>query len=374
MHVRLTQTVHATRRATTARPLHRAGRWLCATLLLAVSGAALALGTDAGREIATTAQADYSVAGVAQTPVLSNVAQTFVDELLDVVVVADDAGPVAVASPQTGAVVQFTVTNSGNGEEAFRLVADAAAGGDDFDPTLDQLFLESNAIPGLQTGAGGDTAYLAGSNDPVLAEDATVTVYVRVDVGGGLAQNDSAGLSLRAVAVTLFDAAGTDDPADAAFPAPGTEYAGQGADGSVSAVVGAGYDGAAPLLLASATLRVSGAVVAISKTVDAVVDPFGGATLIPGSILTYRIDVAVTGSASAEALVVSDAIPADLEYQPGTLTVTGVLPAGEDSDDDFAPVGSDNTGFDEASDTVTVSLGDQAGGATVSIQFQAAIR
>jgi len=121
-------------------------RCLLAGLLLAASGGALALGTDAGREIATAAQAEYRVAGVAQTPVLSNVAQTFVDELLDVVVVADDAGPVSVASPQTGAVVQFTVTNSGNGEEAFRLVADPALGADDFDPSLDQLFLESNGM------------------------------------------------------------------------------------------------------------------------------------------------------------------------------------------------------------------------------------
>jgi len=359
--------------ASRARGAGRA-RYLLAGLLLAASSGALALGTDAGREIATAAQADYSVAGVAQTPVLSNVAQTFVDELLDVVVVADDAGPVAVASPQTGAVLQFTITNSGNGEEAFRLAADAAAGGDDFDPALDQLFLESNGIAGLQTGAGGDTAYLAGSNDPLLAEDAILTVYVRVDVGGGLAQNDSARLSLRAVAVTLFDAAGTDDPADAAFPVPGTEYAGQGADGSVSAVVGAGYDGGAPLLLASATLRVSGAVVAISKTVGSVVDPFGGATLVPGSIISYRIDVAVTGSESADALQVSDPLPEDLEYQPGTLTVSGTLPAGEDSDDDFAPVGSDNTGFDDGTGTIRVNLGDQPAGAAVSIQFEAAIR
>jgi uncharacterized repeat protein (TIGR01451 family) len=105
-----------------------------------------------------------------------------------------------------------------------------------------------------------------------------------------------------------------------------------------------------------------------------VVDPFGGATLVPGSVITYTLEVEVTGAGSAESLVVTDIIPAELEYQAGTLVVSA-LPAGEEADDDFAPAGVDNTGFNAGTTTVTVSLGDVAGGTPViTITFDAAIR
>jgi hypothetical protein len=55
--------------------------------------------------------------------------------------------------------------------------------------------------------------------------------------------------------------------------------------------------------------------------------------------------------------------------------VVSALPAGEEVDDDFAPVGVDNTGFNAGSGTVTVSLGDVAGGTPViTITFETAIR
>ena len=85
-----------------------------------------------------------------QTPVSSNTVQTTVDELLDVVVVDDSGGPVAVSVGETGAVLQFTITNNGNGSEVFRIVADDAVNEGGFDPALNQLYLESNALPGLQ--------------------------------------------------------------------------------------------------------------------------------------------------------------------------------------------------------------------------------
>ncbi len=336
-------------------------------------------GTLAGREIQNTAQASFSISGNPQTPVSSNSVQTYVDELVDVTVVNDDGGPVGVSSPEPGAVLQFTVTNIGNGSEAFRLVADDSVGGDVFDPALNQVYLESNGVPGLQTGGGGDTAYLLGSNDPTLAPDASQVVYVQSDIPGALVQGDDGAVELRAVANTIFANAGTDDPNNAAFPGPGDAYAAAGdpdesGAGNVTAVVGTTHDSANLRIAARGTYRVSAAVVNLVKTSAAIVDPFGGTTLVPGTLVTYQIDVSVNGGGDADNLVVNDPLPAELEYQPGTLSVS-TLPPGEEADDDFAPAGTDNTGFDAGSQTITVNLGTVTGGGpAITITFQAAIR
>lgn len=340
---------------------------------------AYAVGTSAGREINNTAQADFNISGVAQTPIVSLPAIIFVDELLDSTVVNDDGGPIGVASPESGVVMQFTVTNTGNGTEFFRLIADDSVAGDDFNPVLNQIYLESNAIPGLQTGAGGDSAYILGVDDPQLNADQTQIVYVESNVLAGSAQNDIGLIQLRAVARTVFTQSGTDDPAAGGFPAVGTPYIGAGdlddtGLANVTAVVGTSYDLLNLVLRGEGSLQVNSSVVTITKTNTNVVDPFGTATLVPGSILTYRIEVTVNGLGTAEALVVTDIVPADLEYQPGTLVVVG-LPAGEEQDDDFAPIGTDNTGFASGTSTITVNLGDVVGGSpTAFIEYQAAIR
>ncbi len=108
----------------------------------------------------------------------------------------------------------------------------------------------------------------------------------------------------------------------------------------------------------------------IDKTAVSVVDPFGGTTIVPGSVITYELTLRVVGSGIAQAVQVSDVLPAELEYQPDTLTVAGVA-----EDDDFAPTGVDNSGFDAASSTLLVETGDVAGGAAdIVIRFDAAIR
>jgi len=355
--------------------------WRCVIVIacIVLAQVARAAGTDAGLEIRNIAQASFSVGGIVQTPVNSNSTQTFVDELIDVVVVSTNAGPVGVSSPDAGAVLEFTVTNTGNGVETFRLIANVAVGGDDFNPALTQLYLESNSVPGLQIGASGDTPYLSPGNDPVLGKDESVQVYALSAIPDSLSENNEGALQLRAVATTIIAGSGTDDPGDPSFPVPGTAYDGAGAPdeagiGNVAAVVGATQDLNNLLINAEGRYAVSSAVVALTKTASNVLDPFGGATLVPGAVITYTLEVTVSGSGSAEALVITDLIPTEVEYLAGTLAVSA-LPPGEEVDDDFAPAGVDNTGFDAGTQTVTVSLRDVAGGAAViTISFDAAIR
>ncbi len=48
------------------------------------------------------------------------------------------------------------------------------------------IYVESNGTTGLQIGAGGDTLYSLGANDPVLARDTSIAGYVTVDIPSAL--------------------------------------------------------------------------------------------------------------------------------------------------------------------------------------------
>lgn len=336
--------------------------------LLLASAQAWSIGTDAGASVQNTATVSFSVGGTPQTPVDSNTVVTVVDELVDVVVVDDSGGNIAVATPQSDAILQFTVTNNGNGSETFRVIADDNVAEGGFDPVLNQLYIESNGLPGLQI--GGDTAYVPGTSDPVIAEDASIVVYVTANIPGGLGPGDDGDISLRAVSTTLIGQEGLDDPTLPAWPTPGTSYAGLG-DGGGALVLGTSHDVNNLLLQSTGRYEVANAVVSVVKTAVAVVDPFGGTTVVPGSIISYRIEVTVTGAGNAEQLVVNDPLPAELEYQAGTLQIDGAP-----EDDDFAPSGVDVSGVNTgATDTVVVDRGTVVGGsAPIVITFDAEVR
>jgi uncharacterized repeat protein (TIGR01451 family) len=349
-------------------------RWLFGALLCCACLGAHAVGTVAGREIQNTAQVSFDIGGVNYPAVSSNTVQTFVDELIDVSVVNDDGGAVPVSTPSVSALLQFTVTNNGNGDETFRLVTEDSVAEGGFDPTTLQIYLESNGISGLQTGAGGDTVYTAGANDPTLGPDQTQVVYVDNSIPAGLTPTDEGQIEIRAVSTTVIAQTGTDDPASPSFPVPGDSYGGAGdpdenGGGNVNAVVGTSFDVNNLILRTSGTFRVTEATVTLDKAVTQVIDPFTGSTLVPGSILTYQLTVTVNGAGSVDNLVVSDAIPADLEYQPGSLLIDGVT-----EDDDFIPSGTDNAGYTPGSTTVSADMGTVAGGSVITVTFEAAIR
>jgi uncharacterized repeat protein (TIGR01451 family) len=345
--------------------------------LLTLASSAHAVGTTAGLSIDTQASASYSIQGAPQPDVVSNVDRLAVDEILDSLVTSDDAAPVSVASPSTANVLTFSIANTGNGTEPMRLVAEPQLSGDAFDPSQVAIYLETNGTPGLQTGAGGDAQYTAGANDPALAANAVTVAYVVGDVPSAQPSGALSNVGLRAVAKTIFTQSGTDDPSNAAFPAPGTTYpnAGDsGPQGPVAAVVGKSADHTALALRAEGTFRVSSATVTIVKTVRAINDPSGGAKVVPGATIDYQISVNIGGSGTATGVTVTDPIPTELEYVSGSLAVSA-LPSGENADDDFLPTGVDHTGFDAATQTVIVSLGDAVGGgAPTTIEFKAKVR
>ena len=88
------------------------------------------------------------------------------------------------------------------------------------------------------------------------------------------------------------------------------------------------------------------------------------------AVVTYQLTVTVSGSGGAESLVIRDPLPAELEYQAGTLSVSGSA-----EDDDFAPAGTDNSGFDAGNTSLVIDRGAVAGGSPdIVITFDAALR
>lgn len=349
---------------------------VCLALLCGLLSGGVAAATPAGFSVRNEVVAQFSIAGVPQ-PAVSRAVDFAVDELLDAVVVNADVGSVTVSAPQTGAQQTYNLTNTGNGVETFRLVARTTLVGDDFDTSLTAIHLETNGVPGLQVGSGGDEPYLPGSNDPVLAPAEQQQIYLSADVPVGLAAGANSLASLSAVPLTIVTSTGADDLAQPDFPAVGTAFAGLGdavAGGlGVTAVVGLSFDPAEPTFTDVHDFVIAGQAVVVNKTVANVTDPQGGSRVLPGSVISYRIAVELAAGTDAANLVVIDPLPGELAYSASSLLVSGGVSAA-DSDDDFSPAGVDNTGFNSAERTIEVDFGDLVGPLSLQIDFQAIVQ
>ncbi|MFL6845875.1 MAG: hypothetical protein ACJ8ER_13455 [Allosphingosinicella sp.] len=316
------------------------------TALAASAGAfatpALAAGTPAGTNISNVATATYDLPTGGDATVDSNTVTLKVDELLDVTVAWADPADVGTSAGSSGQVLKYTLTNGGNGPEAFTLGTVANGGGDDFDPTVGSVVLDSNGNGAFD--AGIDTVYVAGSNDPQLAADESLTVFVLSSIPASAGDGHRGRIDLTAVAKT---GSGT----------PGTSFAGLG-EGGGDAVVGATGADAED----DGYYRVAKATVAFVKSAT-VVDPFGGSTNSPGSTITYTLQTQVSGSGSLANLRVADAVPAGTTYRAGSITLDGgALTDAADADSgQFTGTG------------ISVGLGTVAAGTTKTITFQVKI-
>lgn len=307
-----------------------------------------AAGTAAGTDITNTATATFTDPGGTPVTVPSNTSTLQVDEILDVTVVSNDAGNVAVTTPDADIPLKFTVTNIGNGDETFALTFNNALGGDQFNPSNTRIYLDANGNGTFEIGT--DTLYVAGTNDPVLAADGTRVVFVVSDIPGSLVNADVGLVSLIAEAVTAQTTPGAD--------APGTAFAGQGTLGS-DAVVGSTQADAT----AQRGFVVSQVATTFTKTQAVVNDPVFGTNAVPGATITYTLELDATGSGNLTGAAISDPIPAGTSYVPGSLTLNSVAL----TDVADADAGSVVAG------TVTVTLGTVTAPATNTVTFQVTI-
>jgi uncharacterized repeat protein (TIGR01451 family) len=307
---------------------------------LIVSAPAMAGGVTAGTLIENTAVASYDD-GAGPRTINSNTVTVRVDELLDLTLTSLDPGPITTRPGET--VLTFELTNLGNGPEAFRLLANPAVAGNDFDATIQSIAIDSNGNGTYD--AGVDAILTAPQTTAVLAADATLTVFVLLTVPAGVSDTQTSNIELTAEAVTGSGASGT-------------VFAGAGVDGSDAIV---GTPGARATARSALIAGVANAELIKSVSLR---DPFGGTSAVPGAIATFTILARVTGSGTVNDLVVTDAIPDGTTYAPGTLTLDSA--ALSDAEDGDTGAASDAAG-------IAVNLGDITGDTNHTITFDVVI-
>lgn len=326
--------------------------YLAAVVAWFSAPASFAAGSPAGTLIPNLATLTYAMAGGAKGAVTAVAPVVMVAEVIDLVLTWQDATPVPVNSPDPGKTLSFVLTNTGNGTETFRLARNNVIAGDQFDPAnaaSGAIYLESGAQAGFQaSGPNADTPYQPGINDPLLPADASRTVYLFSTIPAALATGALGHVSLTASSTTV----------GAPGVRAGTTLAGLG-QGGVDAVVG-GSRGQAS---AAGRYIVSGISLSLIKTVVAVRDTLGGGLVMPGSVLTYRVVLSLTGVGTAENFSFADPLPASTSYVPASITVDGAARS------DVAD--TDNAGF--AAGAVSVLFGNTAVPATRVIEFKVTV-
>ena len=214
--------------------------------------------------------------------------------------------------------VAFTVRNTGNAEERFDLSAGADAGA---------------TVAGIAVDGSATTAI-------VLAAGETRRVVVLVE--GAAAASGDVRVALTAAATTGQGAPGS---------AIGDAVVGPGGGRATGTAVltrdgGGGAAAGGPSLVKSQSVRA----------------PDGSARVMPGAIVTYRLEARF--DAATPAVAIDDRVPDGTAYVAGSMTLDGA--AQSDAAD------TDAARFDGAA--IHVALGDIAAPATRTVQFQVRIQ
>lgn len=277
-----------------------------------------AVGTSAGTSIDNQATLQYSVGGVAQTDVDSNVASFLVDNAVNVTVSEVGGALTQVAPGETSAMVTFNVANVGNAPQGYTFTADGnVASGqtlfgetDTFNVTVTGIMVDSNGN-GVDddTLVGGSTADLLS-----LAADDDVDVFVFATIPGTVASGDVSLVSLTAATnddgtttATTEDSGSADDPnaVDVVFNDAGGSDDGAN-DGMHSARNG---------------YLVQSAQISVNKSSSTIRDPVNFDTnpkAMPGAHVQYSITIQNDDAATADATLtqITDALNANVAFDP----------------------------------------------------------
>ena len=291
------------------------------------SSVAFAAGTLANTPINNTAILAYDVNGVAQGNITSPTSTFVVDNKINLTVIEKSNSPTQVTPGELRAVTTFTVTNNGNAVQDYALSGGNAAGAptvfgvvDNFNALACTTFAESKGTAGYQ--AGADTATFIDE----LAPDASQDVYIVCDIPAGQVINDQAVTELTAttraggtagLGAVLIQTAGVDNPAavDIVFADPDTLA--DNANGTIPRQIP--RDATA---FARDAYRVAAVTANVIKTATCSPAPSDCTQAKSGTVITYQLQVNVTGSGTATGLIITDSLPNDVTYVSGTLNVT----------------------------------------------------
>ncbi len=302
---------------------------LLGVLTLVTPQQAFALGTASGTQIDNSATIDYDVGGFSQAQITSPTASFDVDNKVDVVVATTDGAAVTASPGTTLYDLEFTVRNDGNTTQSYALSATAVLTGSANAFAGTDVIDMTNVVAYVETGGGA--GYQAGTDDTFiasLAPDATVTVYISADLQASATNGDYASYHLlvtTAVAgtdggtITTESAGGWDDTLGVVQ----VVFAdGQGTDTANEAATPDGMHSS------QSDYIVASAVLAITKSVNIISDPFNGTTnpiAIPGAVMEYTIVVTNNGGVIADSVLIEDLIPGTTEFVVGTETSNGTF-------------------------------------------------
>lgn len=321
-------------------------KWLSLSLAaMGFASAAHALGTDAGTTVSNTFTLDYEVSGTPQ-PTIDNTAnptEFTVDRLVDLTVTA--LNPTQTVAPgSTDNVTSFSLTNTGNDQQAYDLsVALPTPGAPDtpYTPTNVEIFWSDDGGTTLNPYTPGNTATY-----PILQPDDTITIYVESDVPVGEDDGDVADFVLTADTLYADDTLDPNcgsaggDPCEAfteVLPdadvindltniaenylndaAGETDNANEGDHSAIAEKVVQ-----APTLDASKTVAVLDSDPASDAACSALTAPASAAEYsIPGACVLYTIELENTGTGTASALEIQDQLPAEVRFVAASLATT----------------------------------------------------
>ena len=355
---------------------------------------AMAVGTDPGTAVDNTATVDYDVNSIAQTQLSSSV-QFLVDRRVNFTVSQTGVGLTQVTPGENGVWIEFSVFNLSNGDLDFNLGSFQLSSGDgdvkgagttDTDVDMNNVSISVSASPDGQPGGGAQ----GDGPDPVLGgptaidnlpEDDSIRVRIFADTPAAFGNGDIANIRLDVTAadpatgVNLVETPGVDDPTlvENVFANA------SGADGS----------GFATESEADGFFAVTADLVA-TKNYAVISDPFGSGKAVPGATVEYTIELDnATGSATAEDIVINDAIDADVTFLTpyngnasniaytfdGGTTFTYCLADAADANQDgctLTGTALQLTGLDETTAPVVTPI-DVAATATLEVRYQVEI-
>jgi uncharacterized repeat protein (TIGR01451 family) len=344
-------------------------------------------GTAAGTTITNTAQASYTVNGNAQTA-QSNTAAFVVDRKVNLTVINTSSANTSVNLGQTGAVTTFQVTNNTNGTQDFLLSTSQLVplglltGTDNFD--LANLKIVVDNGDGVYNPATDTATFI-----DELPADQSRLVFVVGDIPASGTPTPTMGIVGLDVAVAAGGAQGTQGAA--LIPTPlntinqdaevDVVFADNDNDGTL------GFDiarngqawayGAYQVTVTNVALTVSKTATVITDPINLILNP----KALPGATVQYCLVANNnTQGTAATAVALTDVIPANTTYVPGSLTIGGlavgtacVLNGYPQNDDGSQATGPYNGAFNSVTKTVTARIPTLAGGSAVAAAFRVII-
>lgn len=304
--------------------------------LWAASASALAgTSTPAGTRVVDNASVTYRLGNAAQSALSASSTLT-VDQLIDVSVAWQDSSVVAAAPASNSTALTFVIANDGNGTDRFSLsVSSQPKSASGFTASGCGIWFDSNN-DGVYS--SGDQAYSPGVNDPTLTAGGHQRIFVVCGIPASASDASESNVTLSVASDTLTGPAGTTTQETA----PPFVLAETGSSAGQASAVG--------------TYQASGIDFDIPLT-QTVTDPNGGNKAAQGSTITYTIKVQPKGSGTGDHVQVSDPIPANTTYIPGSLTLNGVALTDARSD-------ADGGYYDAGQNAVFVNLGARASNAS----------